>query len=77
MLHLPSILANLLEQFPKFGAMVSMLHGYLDEVHKFLVHGIVLLTLEGKFDMRTCLKFVEAVHQLHIVSHLYQIVNNR
>jgi hypothetical protein len=71
MLHLPSILANLLEQFPKFGAMVSMLHGHLNDVHKFLVHSIVFLTLEGKFDMRTRAKFVEAVHQLRIMSNLY------
>ena len=64
MLHLPSILANLLEQFPKFRAMVSMLHGHLNDVHKFLVHGVILLTLEGKFDIQTRVKFMEAVHQL-------------
>jgi hypothetical protein len=49
--HLPSILANLLKQFLKFQAMVSMLHGHLNDVYKFLVHGIVLLTLKRKFDV--------------------------
>jgi hypothetical protein len=76
-LYVLSIVANLPEQFPNFWAMVSMLHSCLDDVHKLLVHSIILLTLEGKFDMRTRLKFMEAVHQLHIVSSLYQTLSNK
>lgn len=62
MLYLPSILDNLLEQFPKFGAMVSMGHGHLDDIHKFLVNSIIFLTLEGKFDVKTHVIFMETVH---------------